>query len=144
MYNNGWLPANPEGVATIHNPIEIQSGNVTLTSNTSCEQFTIAPGNNLTINSGVTLTVQNGLTLQSVSNNYAGLILNGTINGTVNYQRFVNVIGSGTTSANDLVSAPLSGQTFGYFAAANNGVLAASGNLRAWAPFNNTSSTYQN
>ena len=144
VYNNGWLPANPEGVATIHNPIEIQSGNVTLTSNTSCEQFTIAPGNNLTINSGVTLTVQNGLTLQSVSNNYAGLILNGTINGTVNYQRFVNVIGSGTTSANDLVSAPLSGQTFGDFAAANNGVLAASGNLRAWAPFNNTSGTYQN
>lgn len=145
VYNNGWLPANPEGIATIHNPIEIQAGNVTLSADTSCDLFTIAPGNNLTINNGVTLTVQNGLTLESVSNNYSGLILNGTINGTVTYQRFVNVMGSGTTGGNDLVSAPLSGQTFGDFAAANDGVLVASGNLRAWAPFNQTSSgTYQN
>lgn len=144
VYDNGWTPSNPEGIATIYNPIEIVAGNYTFTTNTNFESMTVAPGSNITVNNGVTLTTQNGIILQSVSDNFSGLILNGIIEGNVIYQRFTNVIGSGTTGGNDLIAPPLGGQAFGDFAANNTGILAASGNLRAWAPFNNNAGAYQN
>ena len=42
-----------------------------------------------------------------------------------------------------MISAPLTGQPFGSFDAANSNLL-ASGTLRAFAPFNNDSGVYEN
>jgi hypothetical protein len=144
VFNNGWTPTNPEGVSTVSNPIQIVAGDYTFTANVDCESITVAPGSTIGVNSGVIINTSNGVLLESVSNSYAGLILNGTITGGISYSRYVNVIGSGTTGGNDLITPPLNGESFGDFAAANDGVLAASGDIRAWAPFNNLNSAYEN
>jgi autotransporter-associated beta strand protein len=84
------------------------------------------------------LTTNGSITLNSISNSYSSLIVdNITNNGTINYNRFVNVIGTSAGGGNDLITPPLNGQRFDDFATANNGVLAASGTLRAFAPFVN-------
>lgn len=144
VYNHGWTPTNPAGAATIFNPIEILAGNYAFSTDINCASMRVAPGSTITVNAGVTITIGNELRLESVSDNYSGLILDGNINGTIQYQRFTNVIGSGATGGNDLIAPPLGGQTFGDFAANNTGILAASGNMRAWAPFNNSAGAYQN
>ncbi|TPV35764.1 T9SS type A sorting domain-containing protein [Paucihalobacter ruber] len=145
VYDNGWTPANPEGLSTNVNPIEIVSGNYTFGADVTCESITVSPGSTITVNNGVLIEAVNGINLQSVSNNYSGLILNnGFIDGPIRYSRYVNAIGSGTTGGNDLITPPLNGQRFDLFANANAGVLAESGNVRAWAPFNNASGVYEN
>lgn len=75
------------------------------------------------------------LTLESDSNEYSSLIVDGTVTGTINYNRYTAQVGP--TGTNDLISAPLSGQTFGNFANANTN-LNTSGTTAAFAPFNNS------
>ena len=93
----------------------------------------------LIIASGATLTAT--VNLQSTSQEYSSLISDGSISGTVNYNRYTALIGP--VGTNDLISAPLQGQTFGLFAT-NNSNLAASGLVRAFAPFNTSSGNYEN
>ncbi|RXP46213.1 T9SS C-terminal target domain-containing protein [Lutibacter sp. HS1-25] len=142
--DGNWVPSNPEGISTTGD-IVILSGNTNISSDTECNNLTINPGAGLTVDTGTTLTVNN-LTLESTSNKYASLILDGTITGTVNYERYTNIIGSGATGGNDLVSPPLSGQPFDDFLTANTGILAVNGTqtVAAFAPFNNNSNAYEN
>lgn len=83
------------------------------------------------------------LSLESDSNEYSSLIIDGTSNGTINYDRHVNINGSGTTGSNDLISAPLTGQAFNNFATANSNILSNTGNtLYLFGPFDKTSGNY--
>ncbi|MTE25696.1 fibronectin type III domain-containing protein [Winogradskyella ouciana] len=95
--------------------------------------------NNLEIYSGATVIVKEGaslmvkgnltnngtLQLESISSKYSSLIVDGTSTGNVIYMRHVNnAAGAGTTTAaNDLISAPVTGETFGAFRAANPNIL---------------------
>ncbi|WP_138433374.1 T9SS type A sorting domain-containing protein [Winogradskyella algicola] len=83
--------------------------------------FTINPGASLTVNSGVTLDATNGTTLESTSTSYSSLILDGTLTGTVTYNRYVNT--NDAVNGNDLISAPLSGQAFDVFIGNNTNIL---------------------
>jgi hypothetical protein len=79
--------------------------------------------------------------LESTSTSYSSLILDGIINGNVSYKRHVsNASGNGSaTGNNNLISPPLSGQTFGDFRAANPNILSRTinGNLAfLFGPFN--------
>lgn len=139
-YNNGWSPSNPIGVSNTVDTISIVSGNAIISSNTSCNTATVSAGAGLTIDAGVTLTT-NDLTLESNSTSYSSLILDGTISGTINYERHVNVNGSGVTGSNDLVSAPLTGQAFNNFATANPNIL-NNGTLYLFGPFDKTTGQY--
>lgn len=142
-YDNGWLPEDPNGLATIANPIEVINGNVTISTNTSCQSFLVRPGAGVTINSGITLLVDdatNGFTLESSSTLYSSLILNGTINGTVYYKRHIN-----SNPQNDLISAPLSGQPFNAFVAANDNLfLSPTTDAVGFATFDKVSGSYRN
>ncbi|HUH27826.1 MAG TPA: discoidin domain-containing protein [Gelidibacter sp.] len=140
-----WSPSDPNTAdLDIHDSIQINSGDAVISSDITCYALTVAPGAGLTINSGATLTV-NSTTLQSSSLMYSSLILNGEINGVVNYERHVNVIGTSAGGGNDLISTPVVNQTFGSFASATaNSSLAASGTLRAFAPYNTVVGAYQN
>ncbi|MEY8849031.1 T9SS type A sorting domain-containing protein [Psychroserpens sp. XS_ASV72] len=139
-FNNGWLPSDPTGVSTMLDDIDVVSGNVTFSANTQCNQLTVSGGASVTVNSGVTLTT--GTTeLNSTSQQYSSLILDGTLIGTVNYNRHAAQVGP--VGTNDLISAPLSGQTFGAFET-NNPNLPASGTLRAFAPYNTATGAYEN
>jgi len=128
-YNHGWSPENPNGGNPIVNDIIIVAGTANFSSNISCTNFTVNPGANVTVDSNVTISVSE-MVLESSSTSYSSLILDvdGFIIGNVSYKRHVNNA-SGTGSAtgnNDLISPPLSGQTFGEFKAANLNILEGS------------------
>ncbi|MBV7269255.1 T9SS-dependent choice-of-anchor J family protein [Winogradskyella luteola] len=148
-YDNGWSPSNPNGVSTTADDIIIANGDATITSNISCNTLTVNPGAGLTVNSGVVLTALDEVVLQSTSTSYASLILDGTITGNVIYLRHVNNApepGASTTN-NDLISAPLIGQSFGDFRIANPNILSGTigGNPAfLFGPFNPTSGNYVN
>lgn len=148
-YNNGWSPSDPNGVATLANPILVEAGNAIFNSNTNAQSITVGPGASVTVNSGVDLNVFNTLTLESTSTSYSSLILDGIISGTVEYKRHVNsAAGAGTTStANDLISAPLVGQNFGDFRATNPNILSGTigGNTAfLFGPFDTSTGSYIN
>lgn len=125
---------------------------VTLNSDVAITGLTIIANNSLAINNGASLTVTDYIDLKhlgylamlSSATEYSSLIVTGTISGDVSYSRYTNIMGSGTTGGNDLISPPVSGQTFGGFATANATDLAASGDIRAFAPFNNNTDAYEN
>lgn len=117
------------------------SQNLTVSTNTS---LTVKNSSNLFISGNMT---NNGtITLNSDSNSYSSLIINGTATGNVNYKRTVNAYTDNSNNDdNDLVSAPVSGQTFGAFSSnSDNNNLLASGTLRAFAPFDKSAGTYVN
>jgi hypothetical protein len=149
-YSGSWAPSDPNGVAAFGDAIVIASGDATIGTSTTCNSVTVNAGAGLTVNTGIALTVSNGLTLESTSSSYSSLILDGSITGTVNYERHVNGnSGLGDTNANgnnDLISPPLSGQTFGAFASANSNLRANPGdaNEKAFAPFDKSTGTYAN
>ncbi|MDC0007364.1 T9SS type A sorting domain-containing protein [Winogradskyella sp.] len=86
------------------------------------------------------------VTLNSASDQYSSLIINGTATGDVNYKRYINAYtDNGISDDNDLVSAPVSGQTFGAFSSnSDNANLLASETLRAFAPFDKSVGAYVN
>ncbi|WCO01149.1 lamin tail domain-containing protein [Psychroserpens ponticola] len=144
-FNGTWSPSDPNGAATAGDDIVIESGDAVIGSNTTCNSVTVNPGAGLTVNSGITLTATNGLTLESSSTSYSSLILDGTVDGTMTYQRHVNINASSgtTTGSNDLVSAPLTGQPFNTFAAANPNILTnAGGTLYLFGPFEKVTGQY--
>ena len=84
--------------------------------------ITIREGASIKINLGTSLT-NSELTLKSVSNQYSNLIVDGSLgtspDGVVNYDRYINLIGSDSAGGNDLVSFPVfqSGDNFDDFLA---------------------------
>jgi hypothetical protein len=139
-YTNAWSPSDPVGVATLSDDIIIDSGTANISSNTSCNTITVNPGAALTIDSGVTLTTTT-VDLNSTSQLFSSLISDGTIAGTINYNRYTSQVAP--TGTNDLISAPLSGQNFGDFANANSN-LEASGTVRLFGPYSTTNGDYEN
>ena len=117
---------------------------VVLVANTLVSQnLTVVSGGSITVTKSSNLFVQGNMTntgtitLNSASDQYSSLIINGTATGDVNYKRAVNAYtDNGNNDDNDLVSAPVSGQTFGAFSSnSDNANLLASETLRAFAPF---------
>ena len=139
-YNNGWLPNNPVGISTSSDTIIVEAGTANINANTDCSTLTVNPGAALTVDTGVTITAAT-VDLNSTSQLFSSLILDGTITGVVNYNRHTPEVGP--VGTNDLISAPISGQLFPAFAVLNDN-LAATGDLRAFAPYNTTVGAYQN
>ena len=139
-YNGAWAPSDPNGTATALDSIEIVTGNAIISTNTQCNALTVQAGASLTVNSGITLTTAT-IDLNSTSQQFSSIIVNGTVVGVANYNRYASLVGP--TGTNDLLSAPVSGQTFGAFATANTN-LPASGTLRAFAPYNTAAGDYTN
>ena len=140
-YTDGvWTPAAP---ANDLDDIIIASGDLVISSDLMCNTMTVNPGASVTVDSGTTLTATNGLTLESSSTSYSSLIRDGAIVGNIDYLRHINQNGSGTTGSNDLVSAPLTGQAFNVFAAANPNIL-NNGTLFLFGPFNKGLGSYVN
>lgn len=149
VYNNGWSPADPNGVSKLSNSIVIENGEIIINTDTFCDRMTVKPGAAITINSGMSLTTDSGMTLESSSTSFSSLILNGAVVGDIYYKRHVNnaALQNTTTGANDLISPPLHGQSFGDFRAANPNIF--SGTIDGittflFGPFDNTTAQYLN
>ncbi|NRD20790.1 T9SS type A sorting domain-containing protein [Winogradskyella eckloniae] len=150
------------GTTTINEGVVILSGDlsnsdVTVKSGATLEldgtstvkSITVEAGGYIQVNSGATLTVTDTLMLQSISNLYASLISDGTIVGTVKYKRYVNAAAgtSATTGSNDLVSAPLSGSSFGVLrndvdTNILSGTVGTTTTFYLFGPFNPSTNTY--
>ncbi len=76
----------------------------------------IYEGGGLTITGN--LIINGEVVLNSISNKYSSLIVEGTSVGNVTYKRHVNA--NNSISGNDLIATPVSGETFGDFAIDNN------------------------
>ncbi|MFC0605701.1 fibronectin type III domain-containing protein [Winogradskyella pulchriflava] len=133
-----------DGIYTIDNEKDVEVNNLE-----------IYPGATVIVKEGSSLTVKGNLTnngtlqLESISNKYSSLIVDGTISGNVLYKRHVNnAAGTGTTTtANDLISAPVTGQTFGAFRSANPNILSGTigGNPAfLFGPFDTSTVSYVN
>ena len=145
-YTGTWSPSDPNGTATTNDDIIIMSGDAVISATTSADNVTVNPGASLTINTGVTLTVDGDVTLESVSNSYSSLMYDGTIVGTIKYERYVNANSGG----NDLISPPLEGETWANFLLSDTNAddLLDNGQTSpttyAWAPFDKSVGAYVN
>jgi hypothetical protein len=135
-----------EGDAEVNN-ITITSGGVlTIGAGTS------ADGSSLTVFGDLTINENGTLDMESTSTSYSSLIPLGSVNntGTIAYQRHTNQFNTtpgSTTGQNDLVSAPLTGQTFGNFRAANGNIPSGTiGGVPAFlfGPYDNVNLQYIN
>lgn len=146
-YNDGaWSPNTPVGVATANDTINITSGDAVISSTITIDNLIVEPGASLTVDSGAILNATT-TTLKSRSDSYSSLIVNGELNGVVNYGRWVNKMGTAAGGGNDLISSPLTNATF------NDAFRIANPNLPenpsqpgvfAFAPFNVISGAYEN
>ncbi|MFK7781718.1 ASPIC/UnbV domain-containing protein, partial [Psychroserpens sp.] len=138
--NNVWSPSDPNNVSSNNDAIVVESGEAVISMNTAIDAITVEAGAALTVNSGITLSA-NTTTLRSTSQMYSSLILDGYVTGTINYERHVNINGSGDTGSNDLISAPLTGQEFDDFVQANPNIV-NNGTLYLFGPFDKVTGTY--
>lgn len=143
---DGWFPFAPNANTGAYKAI-VKKGNYTPSANINLNTLEVESLGNVTIPTGVTLSAVN-TTLTSSSIRYPSLIVEGTgkINGSLVYKRHVNIVATpgSTTGANDLVSAPFSGQTFGAFAIKNANIAPSVGNPnnKFFGPFDKATSTY--
>jgi len=141
--NDVWSPNNPSGVATVLDDIIITSGDAIIDSNSSANTVTVEAGASLTLNAALTAT---DITLNSTSNSYSSLLtgVSGSVSGTINYNRFVN----SNSLGNDLISSPLSGETWSNFLSPENATAlldnGGTPTIYAFAPFDKTSGNYEN
>jgi hypothetical protein len=143
-FNNAWSPIDPSGLSFPEDAIVVTTGDVTFSnSNTYFDTLSIDPGASVIVAANASIAASSATKLNSTSTSFSSLIVKGSINGMVNYNRYTALIGSEAGGTNDLISAPLVGQEFGDFATANTN-LAASNTLRAFAPYNTSVGAYQN
>jgi len=155
--NSVWTP-NPPSEATATDDALISNGTYTISSPIEVNNFTVDNGASVIVDPGQTFITNGNLanngeiTLNSTSLLFSSIIPNAvTTNGTVNYSRFVNVVGTtGVNGGNDLISLPLmtNTQTFDEFitfgSPANSTILATNGVFYAFAPFNRSTNAYEN
>ncbi|EDP71749.1 hypothetical protein FBALC1_04657 [Flavobacteriales bacterium ALC-1] len=140
-YNNDWSPMDPSGISTSTSIIEVVSGDASISTNTIADNIVVRAGAGLTVNSGVTLETISGIRLESTSIAYSSLISDGTIIGTVDYLRHVNQ--GASSGGNDLITPPVSGQSFTDFLLANSNIVSNGDNsLYLFGPFDKTTGSY--
>ncbi|WP_179019025.1 T9SS type A sorting domain-containing protein [Winogradskyella forsetii] len=117
----------------------------------------ISAGTSVIVSSGTTLSASE-VNLKSTSDRFACLFLNDDLEAStvVNYDRYVNMIGSSTQNGNDLISLPVkttADATFADFLTYTDGTNANSAiipnapsipTLFAFGPYNNTNQSYTN
>jgi hypothetical protein len=143
-FNTTWTPIDPSGLSFPEDAIAVTTGDVTFSNNnTYFDTLSIDPGASVTVAANASIAASSATTLNSTSNSFSSLIVKGSINGIVNYNRYTALIGSAAGGTNDLISSPIVGQVFGAFATSNTN-LAASNTLRAFAPYNTSVGAYEN
>ena len=112
-------------------------------------------GQNITIASGKSFTIEKTgsvimsgnfsnagtFTLNSDSNEFASIIIGGSVTGNINYNRYVNPVG---TNEWDLIGSPVEGQSINSFVTANSSTLATNGSAYAIGEYNNVTDTFTN
>ena len=137
-------------VPTAYNPVII-AHKVTINSDVECVSLlindttmtfiSVTAGNSLTVNGDV--TTSNDIYMLSNSSSFSSLIVNGSVNGQIAYQRFV-----AARPENDLISVPVTNLTFNAFSTSGaNGELFQNPSVttqKLFGPFDNFNGVYMN
>ena len=150
LYTDGhWIPNAPNANTGDKNTI-ILNGTYTEARNVQVKNLKVSEGAGIIIQKtgairvNGDLTTSNNMTMQSNAENYSSLIVNGEVIGTAKYQLNVKTTHTLGVANNELlVSAPLTGQSFKEFRAANsNSVGNTINTLFLFGPFNKNKGTY--
>lgn len=148
VYDENWSSlGDPSGQSNKYDDIIIEAGQEAIISkNTSLNNLVIHEGAALTLDTNIILTF-NSITINSSSTQFGSLIDKGWIAAKVNYNRYVNVVGTSAGGGNDLISSPVTGLNFDADFVNVNPELAAhpsSNGIFAFAPYNVTTGKYEN
>jgi hypothetical protein len=143
--NSSWIPNAPSSSTGSENTL-ILNGTYQVGLNVQVNDLTIISGAAVEVQQYESVVINGDLTnsgdliLNSASDQYSSLIVNGSVTGDAVYKRHVNI----NTSGNDLVSAPVTGQTFGAFAAANTNIFSNPSNTteKLFGPFDKATESY--
>ncbi|WP_458629058.1 T9SS type A sorting domain-containing protein [Winogradskyella sp. PC D3.3] len=147
-YSSGsWTPEAPSSTTGAVNALVID-GTYTETGNVEINNLKIEDGatteiaktGSVTVNGD--LTTSDDLILESDSENYSSLIVEGSVTGTAKYKRHVN--SNAGLRGNDLISAPLTGETFGSFTSNNSNIVQNPSDVsqKLFGPFNKATGIY--
>ncbi|WP_178991194.1 GEVED domain-containing protein [Winogradskyella schleiferi] len=145
IYTGGnWITEEPSN-SLYDKDIFILDGNINIDSDVRVNTIEVSEDASLTISKLGSLTVDanfitNGnVTLESDSNEFSSLIVNGYVIGEVTYKRHVNISSGGK----DLIAAPVLGQPFNDFLAANSNIVSNGDNtLYLFGPFEKPTNEY--
>ena len=114
---------------------------------TKAQNITVASGKSFTIEKTGSVTMSGNFsndgtfTLNSDSDEFSSIIIGGSVNGNISYNRYVNSVG---TNEWDLIGAPVSGQSLEAFVTANASALATNGTTFAIGYYENADDTWTN
>jgi hypothetical protein len=146
--NDTWKDSNEPNETTFTRDVYIGNGTYVVEEDQTIEV------NNLEVSVGAKIVIEQGGSIKvhgdlinngaveslSTSTKYSSLIVNGTSTGLITYKRHINAF-----SENDLVSSPLKGNTFGYFASTNPNIFENPSNSdqKLFGPFNEVIGEYE-
>lgn len=145
--NNAWIP-NPPSESTGLEDAFVRDGNYIVGSNIQLNNMFIREDASVSISPAQSITLNNDLLnagtleLNSVSTSYSSLIIEGKSTGDVVYNRHTNI--NQSVGGNDLITAPVTGQTFGDFASENTNLFSNPSNPteKLFGPFDKVTDTY--
>ena len=114
---------------------------------TKAQNITVASGKSFTIEKTGSVTMSGNFsndgtfTLNSDSDEFSSIIIDGSVTGNISYNRYVNSVG---TNEWDLIGAPVSGQSLEAFVTANASTLATNGTTFAIGYYENADDTWTN
>ena len=146
-FDTAWSPNAPNNTTGNLNAIVI-NGTYSVSGPTSIDNLIITDAGNLFIESGESLQVNGELMcndnviLNSTSQSYASLIVEGSVSGDITYSRHINT--NAAVGGNDLISAPATGQTFGELASNNSNMFSNPLNTteKLFGPFDKVTGLY--
>lgn len=144
-----WTPHAPNALTNDKNTL-ILNGIYKESKNIQVKHLKVNAGASVIIQKTGSITVNgdlitsNNVTLQSDSENYSSLIVNGEVTGTAKYQRQVEIKTTMGVGGNEiLISAPVTGEPFKTFRAANPNIVSNKINsLYLFGPFNKIKGAY--
>ncbi|GAB4154147.1 MAG: hypothetical protein Tsb0033_01730 [Winogradskyella sp.] len=145
VYSGGvWTPSAPNASTSTKN-ILIEDGTYNVNSAISVNNITVNSGATINVDKSQSVTAAGNITnngnfiLNSDSNEFSSLMLDGSVSGNIDYNRHVNSNADG----NDLIAPPVSGQSFVDFISNNSNVLSNTGQtLYLFGPFEKPSNDY--
>ena len=150
---SSWSPYAPDDSTSTENAL-ILSGQYTVSSDIELNFINIENNASLIIEAGYSVISHDNIhingngyiELRSTESMFSSLIPHGSIDGNIIYKRHVNSNSSsqGGIGSNDLISAPLTGQTFSEFIIDNPNIFSNTDNsLYLFGPFNKSTGSYQ-
>ena len=144
--NSTWTPIAPSSL-TGSNDVLVLDGNYNINTDIVINSIDVKLGAAMTITKNGSIMANGNLIsndnviLESDSNEYASIIVDGLVIGNVQYKRHVNT--TSATSGNDLIAPPVFGEAFNDFKDANPNIVSNTTNtLFLFGPFDKTTGTY--